>query len=86
MYKLRNIAAGWWYDFFKDPRTEALALERGKHCETCPEARIGKWEIIKGGDLSVEMGLVCNGCPTKIKCPLRAKLRSPREKCPKNLW
>lgn len=86
MYDIRKILAGWGN--FVAPRSdiEALAKKRAVECSKCDQARLGKIEVFKDKRIKEISALVCNACPTKIKCPLSAKLRAPNEKCPLEKW
>ena len=79
---MKNIIDGWYYVLIKDPEIEALAKEKAKHCKGCKHAVTKKiLKFVNKKNLEVE-DRVCDLCD----CPLIAKLRSPNEKCPINLW
>lgn len=82
MFKIQNIIEGWRNDLKKDPFVEKIAKERAKECALCPEATYEKFFFWIKGDEIADKGFVCRVCG----CPLRKKLRSLGESCPKNKW
>lgn len=59
-----------------------MAKARAVECAKCDEAEYG-WVLAMVNDkLKDIQGLKCSLCD----CPLSGKLRSPEEKCPKDLW
>lgn len=81
MGQISNIINGW-KSYLKN-ENNSLAIERSKICEKCPEAMIGTYEnFMPDETLKNVKGLKCNQCG----CPLSAKLRSTKEKCPIGKW
>ena len=65
-----NILSGWANVLFRDEKVERIANSRAKICDSC---------IYKKNKLDVEY---CSRCT----CPIIAKTRSLKEKCPINKW
>ena len=78
--KILNIIDGWKAFFFKE--NNYIAKLRAEECKKCPEAGVGKFEIILKDEVEEIQGLKCDACG----CPLSAKLRSKKEKCPLKKW
>lgn len=78
-----NILNGWQNFIHKSEVTEKVALDRAKHCLRCEHKLFSKTlkAFVKDELIQVE-GFICKKC----KCPLSAKLRSEKEKCPLKLW
>jgi len=86
MSKINNIISGWKNYIFHKPEIEQIANDRAEHCAKCDNAIEGWYEVIRDQNIESISGMVCNGCPTKVKCPLSTKLRSPEETCPQKKW
>jgi len=68
---LNDIATGYWNLLFKDENFEPLAKQR---VEKCLNNDCKKFSAFGGG--------WCKQC----RCLIKAKVRCPECKCPKNLW
>jgi hypothetical protein len=84
--KLKSILEGWTNYAFESKEIESMAKARASQCANCELAVYGLVASLVDDEIKEIKGLVCNGCETNIKCPLSAKLRSPNEYCPLNLW
>ena len=67
---LSEIYEGWKNLVFKNKKIEALAISRLLICGQCEVRTEGYCDKVKGG---------CG-------CPLKAKTRSPKSKCPLKKW
>lgn len=85
--KLKNIINGWSNFMSRSEVTEMVAVSRGLYCIDCDYAKFSKTvkAFIKDDFTEIE-GFVCDKCPSVIKCPLSAKLRSEDESCPLGNW
>lgn len=80
--KIENIISGWTNYIIPDPLVNEEAKKRAAVCAGCPFAKEGTFTaLLRDGIKDIE-GLYCSACT----CPLSAKVRSKREKCPKNKW
>lgn len=86
MSDVLSIVSGWINYLFPNKEAEEMARARAEVCDKCEFAAPGWYEVIREGRIEKIRGLVCKGCPTKIKCPLSTKLRSPEETCPLEKW
>lgn len=83
MFNLSEIVNGWKNYIVDDPTSNELALERGLHCSDCEFKTFGKMLVMfKDYSMNDIEGFYCKKCG----CPLSAKLRSERSKCPINKW
>ena len=87
MNKISNILNGWENFIEKSEVTEVIAKKRASKCNNCSFKKYSKTikAFVKDDLIEVE-GYVCLKCPSLIKCPLSAKIRSVNETCPLNLW
>lgn len=92
MKKRKNIRDGWKNFMDKSEVIESLANKRASICESanngslCVHAKKKMLSaFIKDSIKSIE-GYSCNKCPSIIKCPLSAKIRSKNESCPIGKW
>lgn len=80
---IKDIINGWKNYLVDDPVIDAIAKQRAKVCEVCPEAKKGKFTAVLKDYKQHEIeGKYCGVC----KCPLSAKVRSENEKCPLEKW
>lgn len=70
MLNLRQIYQGWKNLIFENPEIEKLAKERALVCAKCP----------------IRTDEVCDKSKGGCGCPLVAKWRSPKSKCPTGRW
>jgi hypothetical protein len=82
MQDFKKILNGWQNFLTKSEVTELMAEERAKICFDCKDKKKTKLLAFIKDDLKEIEGFKCKKC----KCPLSAKIRSIKEKCPKNLW
>ena len=84
---ISNILNGWQNFMDKSEVTESIANQRGVKCAKCTHKQFSKTikAFVKDDIIEVE-GYVCMKCPSIIKCPLSAKIRSLNEKCEINEW
>lgn len=80
--QIYNILEGWSNFIEKSEVTEQLAEQRAKECLKCKDKSKALLLAFVKDKLKEVEGYKCNLC----QCPLSAKLRSKKEKCPKNLW
>jgi hypothetical protein len=80
--KNSKILNGWQNFLSKSEVTEQLAKERAGKCKECEHARHGALTAFIKDELTEIQGSYCNLC----KCPLSAKIRSEKEKCPIQKW
>ena len=66
-----NMLQGWGNYFWPNPKIEEMAQQRMRICSTCDQLTDDNR---------------CNKCETKIKCPIIAKTRAPKESCPMGKW
>jgi len=80
--KINNILSGWSNFILKSEVTEELAKKRALACVDCSECVKSKLTAFVNDDIKQIKGYKCNIC----NCPLSAKLRTEKEKCPLNKW
>ena len=80
--QIYNILDGWKNFISKSEVSEELAKQRAEHCLNCVELKKGGITAFINDDFKEIEGYYCNNC----KCPLSAKLRSKKEKCPLKKW
>lgn len=81
MEQAGNIIQGWKNYLKKTDDNQTR--ERANICKNCPNAVIGTViKLLPEYKLKEIQGLKCNHCG----CPLSAKLRSKKEKCPIGKW
>lgn len=80
--KLQSILTGWVNLIFDNEDVRLMAIERAKHCAECDNAQDGWVPELINDKIEDVKGMVCDKC----NCPLSAKIRSPYEKCPIDLW
>ena len=80
--KINNILSGWSNFILKSEVTEELAKKRALVCIDCSECVKSKLTAFVNDDIKQIKGYKCNIC----NCPLSAKLRTEKEKCPLNKW
>ena len=76
--KLERIAQGWMNVVFLSEAVEAMARGRAEKCAGCEFAVESSWMTNIGDEIKEIQGLKCDKC----NCPLSAKTRSVKEKCP----
>lgn len=82
---INNILNGWKNFMDKSEVSEKLAVDRAVHCLDCEFKEKGVLMYFKDTIKEME-GYKCTKCPSLIKCPLSAKIRSNNEKCPIGKW
>jgi hypothetical protein len=82
--KLKRIAEGWKNLTFKTPTVEELAKIRAEICSECEYSVDSIFEMFSKEHRKIikKKGIICADC----KCPIAAKVRSTKEKCPQNKW
>jgi hypothetical protein len=84
---INEILNGWENFLVKSEVTEELAKSRATKCDVCIYKKYSKTikAFVKDDLIEVE-GFVCLKCPSIIKCPLSAKIRSEKSKCEIGEW
>ncbi len=87
--KLTSILSGWKNFIFPTPEIEELAKVRAEICSQCeysdmeyPFKAFIPEKVKNKEPLPIIKGAGCTQCG----CPLSSKLRSVKEKCPKDKW
>lgn len=87
MKTLIRILQGWFYYFFRTPRTENLASKRILFCLNCKHMKwysgYDKWQQQEFNTPINPNKVYCSKCSG---CPISKKIRSPKEKCPIKKW
>lgn len=86
---LKHIAEGWaksigLYEVSEE--NKSLSKARMNVCATCRYAEESSFLKFIGRGVEQMGAIVCNKCPSKIKCPINEKTLVVNEKCPEGKW
>ena len=82
MEQISNIFNGWLNLISKNEEVTELAKKRATKCFKCPLMTKGIIEQFIDDEIKEVQGHYCKSCG----CPISAKIRSIKSKCPRNLW
>lgn len=88
-YNFKNIIEGWSKSLGLYEATEEdkqLSKKRLSICAECEHATASSLlKFVRGGGHEIKT-LVCNKCPSNLKCPVNEKTLVKGEKCPIGNW
>jgi formate dehydrogenase maturation protein FdhE len=86
---LLHIAEGWGKSLgllSVSEENQVLSKVRMKICSTCEHATESSFLQFIGKEVHEMGAIICQKCPSLLKCPVNEKTLVTKEKCPVGKW